>query len=81
MKRTPVDSSMMASIGYEATRRILEIEFQTGHVYQYLDVPAAVHRALLATSSMGRFFHANIDGVYRHAQVASAPRRRRPASL
>jgi len=74
MRRTPVDSSMMASIAYSATRRILEIEFQTGDVYQYLDVPPAVYRALLAAHSKGRFFHSNLDGVYRHEQLASTRR-------
>jgi hypothetical protein len=77
MKRNAVDSSMMASVGYSTRRRILEIEFQTGDIYQYLDVPFAVYRALLAAPSKGRFFHANLDGVYRHEQLASAPRRSR----
>jgi len=68
---------MMASVGYSATRRVLEIEFQTGDVYQYLDVPPAVYRALLAAPSKGRFFHSNLDGVFPHEQLASTRRRSR----
>ena len=75
MKRSDVDSSMMASVAYSTRRRILEIEFQTGDIYQYLDVPFAVYRAFLASPSKGRFFHANLDGIYRHEQLPSAPRR------
>jgi hypothetical protein len=49
----------------------------TGDVYEYFDVPRAVFRALLAASSKGRFFHAELDGVYRFEQVTRARRRRR----
>jgi hypothetical protein len=77
MKRTAVDSSMMASVGYDRARKTLEIEFQTGDVYEYLDVPHDVFRALLDATSKGRFFHAEIDGVYGFMQVARSPRRRR----
>ncbi len=77
MKRTLVDSSMMASVGYDAKQATLEIEFCTGDVYEYFDVPRAVFRALLAASSKGRFFHAELDGVYRFEQVTRARRRRR----
>jgi hypothetical protein len=37
---------MMASVGYDRTRKTLEIEFQTGDIYEYLDVPRDVFRAL-----------------------------------
>ena len=30
MKRTAVDSSMMAAVGYDRVRKTLEIEFQVG---------------------------------------------------
>jgi KTSC domain-containing protein len=77
MKRTSVDSSMMASVGYNAAQRVLEIEFQTGDTYQYFDVPLAVYRSLLAAPSKGRFSHANLHGVYSHEPLAPARRRSR----
>jgi len=77
VKRTLVDSSMMASVGYDAKQATLEIEFRTGDVYDYFDVPRAVFRALLVASSRGRFFHAEIDGAYRFEQVTRSRRRRR----
>ncbi len=43
----------------------------------YLDVPRSVFRALLAASSKGRFFRAEIDGVYDFTQVERRHRRRR----
>ena len=68
---------MMASVGYDPARKTLEIEFQTGDIYEYLDVPRDVFRALLDAGSKGRFFHAEIDDVYRFTQVARSPRRSR----
>ena len=68
---------MMASVGYDRVRKTLEIEFQTGDIYEYVDVPREVFRALLDTGSKGRFFHAEIDGVYGFTQVARSRRRRR----
>ena len=44
MQRQPVESSSLASVGYEERTRTLEVEFHNGGVYQYLEVPASVHR-------------------------------------
>ncbi len=35
MKREPVESSMIASIGYDANAETLEVEFNAGGLYQY----------------------------------------------
>jgi KTSC domain len=71
MKRTSVDSSMMASVGYSASRRTLEIEFRSGDVYRYFDVPEKEFHALLASASKGRFFQTRISGVYDFERVIS----------
>lgn len=72
MKREHISSSMMASVGYDALTRTLEIEFVRGGVYQYLDVPAPVHEALIATPSKGRFFQARIHRVFAYLRVDRA---------
>jgi hypothetical protein len=72
VKRTPVVSSMMASVGYDAKWRVLEIEFRSGDVYEYVDVPPEVFHALRVTSSKGRLFNARIDRVYRSVQIERA---------
>lgn len=72
MKRVPVDSSMMTSVGYDAAGRILEIEFRSGHVYRYFAVSEDVVRALLEAPSKGRFFHACIDGCFDYQRVDGA---------
>jgi hypothetical protein len=42
MERKAVESSNLASVGYDEHEEILEIEFQHGGVYQYFDVPKKV---------------------------------------
>jgi len=60
MNRVPVDSASVASVGYDAEEFVLEVEFQNGRVYRYLDVPAAAHRLLLQAPSIGDYVNAVI---------------------
>jgi hypothetical protein len=53
MRREAVESTTMRSVGYESKSKILEIEFQSGELYQYLDVPEMVHKRLLRAKSKG----------------------------
>ena len=69
MKREHLGSSMMASAGYDAVTRTLEIEFVRGGIYLYLDVPASEHQALLAAPSKGRFFHSRINRAFAYKRV------------
>jgi hypothetical protein len=69
MEQIPVDSSNIASIGYDPGSQTLQVEFQGGRVYQYFDVPEGVFQEFLAASSKGKFFHANIKGSFRYARV------------
>ncbi|MFE7562128.1 KTSC domain-containing protein [Kitasatospora sp. NPDC057500] len=64
MNRTPVDSSALRSVGYDAARRVLELEFTAGGVYAYLAVPGRVHRELMAAGSHGRYFVREIRDRY-----------------
>ena len=70
MRRKPVDSSTMRSVGYEAKSRILEIEFDSGAVYQYIGVPTRTHRELLTAESKGRYFNSEIRDSYPYVQVS-----------
>ena len=69
MNRAPLTSSMIVSAGYEASTRILELEFSPGHVYQYFDVPPELYPELLGAPSAGRFFHARIRNAFRCNRV------------
>lgn len=69
MNRDSVSSSMMASIGYDASSSILEIEFNGGAVWQYFDVPENVYYDMLNSGSLGKFYNANIKKQYSESQV------------
>lgn len=69
MKRAPISSTSLASVGYDPASRTLEVEFQGGRVYRYFGVPPGRYRALLEADSAGRFLNTQIKGVYEYAPV------------
>ncbi len=69
MLRRALESSSLASVGYDAERQILEVEFRNGRTYRYLEVPELVHRRLLKAPSMGKFFNEEIRDHYRSERV------------
>ena len=66
MERTPVTSSSINSIGYDAETKTLEVEFNTGAVYRYLNVPVSEYVGLLTADSVGAYFSKHIKGKYEY---------------
>jgi len=60
----PVSSSMAAKVGYDCEREILQIEFNSGLVYQYSDVEPETWECLQSADSIGRFYNQEIKGNY-----------------
>lgn len=69
MKRENVESSNLASVGYDADNQILEIEFNHGGVYQYFDVPESIFEELMGADSHGRYFANNIKNEYQYQKL------------
>ena len=69
IKRVPIESTALATVGYSKRIRALEIEFRNGAIYRYLDVAPAVYKALLNARSKARFYDQNIRGKYRSLHV------------
>lgn len=69
LERKPIQSSDLASVGYDERRRLLEIEFRSGGIYRYIDVPKEIFDALLAAESKGRFFAARIRSRFQHERL------------
>lgn len=69
MNRQSVESSNLASIGYDAENEILEVQFKHGGVYQYFDVPNNVYEELMNASSHGVYFSANIRNDYEYQKM------------
>lgn len=58
MDREPVESTLIASMRYVREQRLLEVQFrETGHVYQYYDVPPEEYAALWQSESKGIYFN------------------------
>jgi len=70
MKRLSVESSNLASIGYDADDNILEIEFNHGGIYQYFNVPSEVYEELMNDDSHGKYFAANIKNDYDYIKIS-----------
>jgi hypothetical protein len=69
MHRQPVQSENIKNVGYDAARKVLEIEFHSGGIYQYSNVSSAVYDGLMRASSHGKFFHAHIKSLYVHHKL------------
>lgn len=69
MYRTPVSSTNIRSIGYDSQSAALEVEFTSGDVYQYFNVPENLYRQFLNASSHGTFLNEHIRYNYRYRKV------------
>jgi len=69
MDRIPVKSSNIRSVGYDEDSSVLEIEFNSGMVYQYLNVPENEYEGLMNAASKGRYLNRNIKGRYQDIKV------------
>lgn len=67
MHMIPVSSSNIASVGY--ANGILYIQFHSGGLYSYDNVPEDVYHNLIHAASHGRYFHANIKNVYPYHRI------------
>ena len=61
MKRIPVKSSNLKSVGYDEKTTLLEVEFLDDSIYQYSRVPKAVYLELMNAQSKGSYFSKNIS--------------------
>jgi hypothetical protein len=72
MERVALKSHVIVSAGYDAATRVLELEFASGRIYQYADVPSGTFEWLLRAPSKGGFVTRMINGQYLHRDVTPA---------
>lgn len=68
MYRQFVSSSDIRSVGYE--NNTLEIEFNSGGVYQYHGVSQDRYYSLISAGSCGKYFHNFIKPFYRGIKIS-----------
>ncbi|RJP29169.1 MAG: KTSC domain-containing protein [Candidatus Omnitrophota bacterium] len=69
MDMISVNSSTLASIGYDSDSAILQIEFKDGSLYEYFNVPQHIYDALCSANSKGSYASRNIYKVYRQNRI------------
>jgi lysyl-tRNA synthetase class 2 len=64
-------SSAIRRFAYDASRRVLDVEFVSGRRYRYSAVPPAVAEAFREAASKGRFFNARIRDRFAFAELTA----------
>jgi hypothetical protein len=63
MRLDPVESSMVAAVGYDRELQALVVLYNSGKAYQYIEVPPQVYAGLQSARSVGRYM---LDHVIDH---------------
>ena len=64
MERQRVSSSNLYSVGYDVQTLKLQVQFHTGRVYEYSNVPDWQYARLMGAISKGSYFDTNIKEKY-----------------
>ncbi len=67
----PAYSGFIEKVVYDPVNRAMAVEFKSGQIYQYLDVPQKVFQDFMKSPSLGDFFHRNIRDAYRYHRTES----------
>ena len=70
MERAAVESSNVASVGYDVESAVLEVEFAHGGIYQYFGVPFFVYQGLIDAASKGKYLNEVVKrGGYQYSRI------------
>lgn len=66
---TDSESSTVRRVKYHEQTHVLEIEFATGGIYEYYEVPASRVMALFKSEKVGSFVATEIKGKYNYKKI------------
>ena len=69
MNRLPVESTFIVAAGYDEPSETMEIEFASGAIYQYYEVPPQIYGEFEQSESKGQFFRAHLLDRYRYSEA------------
>ncbi len=69
MRRRPVTSTSVRSVGYDMPTGTLELEYVNGSIYRYYEVPQPTYAGLLAAPSIGNYVNTEIKPYFDFAEV------------
>ena len=73
--RRSVNSSCVISMGYSPVECVLDIEFPTGVVYRYFDVPDHTYAELCDAVSKGAHFNRFIKHSFTFVRMTEGPQK------
>lgn len=75
MERQPLRGGGLRAAGYDAERRVLEVELANGNLVEYAGVGREIARRFLASAAPWSYFRDNIDEEFTGVVVGRAPAR------
>lgn len=66
---TPVQSSNIASVGYDDVTLTVFVQFLNGTIYIYKEVPQFEFENLKTAASVGSYLHRNFKNVYAYERI------------
>jgi hypothetical protein len=69
--RVDLSSTLLQAAAYQPEDELLEVEFRTGAVYRYCDVPVSIYEELLQADSKGRYFNQHIRNRFPTKKIDS----------
>ena len=69
MRLRAVQSEMLDLVGYDAKSQVLEVRFNTGDRYRYLDVPPDEYEGLMSAESIGKYMRTHIIDHYEYERI------------
>ena len=76
MKWILLESSVLRAARYMEEQELLDLEFRTGAIYRYFEVPLHQYRALLSADSHGLYFNHYIVGRFQEEKLRPPTRTR-----
>jgi hypothetical protein len=67
--RTDLHSTSLTAVAYLDRQALLELEFRSGAIYHYFDVPAETYLGLLLAESKGTYFNHRIRNRFAYAKI------------
>jgi hypothetical protein len=69
MHRDQVASTNVSSIGYDPASQTLEVEFHSGHIYQYYNVSDHTYEQLMQSPSKGQFLNIYVKNSHAYSRT------------
>lgn len=65
----PVQSSNVASLGYDETTQTAYVQFLNGTIYMYKGVTKVEFESLMNAPSIGSYFNRNFKNIYPYERI------------